>query len=127
MAFRAGAATSNITPDIGLDIVGGFLPAPSTHVHDELHARCLVLDDGKTKVALVVCDLLGLHRSVAIEARKHIESAKKEARKKEASHGGWPLLEVRWQASIVEWMNGKARRTGSIRHSRCQEESVGFR
>ncbi len=75
MAFRAGAATSNITPDIGLDIVGGFVPAPSTHVHDELYARCLVLDDGKTKLALVVCDLLGLHRSVAIEARKLIESA----------------------------------------------------
>jgi neutral ceramidase len=73
--FRAGAATSNITPDIGLDIVGGFVPAPSTHVHDELHARCLVLDDGQTKLALVVCDLLGLHRSVAIEARKLIESA----------------------------------------------------
>lgn len=75
LTFRAGAATSNITPDIGLDIVGGFVPAPLTHVHDELHARCLVLDDGKTKLALVVCDLLGLHRSVAIEARKHIESA----------------------------------------------------
>jgi neutral ceramidase len=71
--FRAGAATSNITPDIGGDIIGGFLPFPSTHVHDELHARCLVLDDGRTKVALVVCDLLGLHRSVSVEARKLIE------------------------------------------------------
>src|SRR4029450_8035965 len=50
--FRAGAATSNITPPIGGNIVGGFSPAPSTHIHDELHARCLVLDDGKTKLAL---------------------------------------------------------------------------
>ena len=25
-------------------------------VHDELHARCLVLDDGSTKLAIVVCD-----------------------------------------------------------------------
>ncbi len=73
--FRAGAATSNITPDIGADIIGGFLPFPATHVHDELHARCLVLDDGKTKIALVVCDLLGLHRSVSVEARKLIEKA----------------------------------------------------
>ena len=52
--FRAGAATSNITPDLGGDIVGGFVPVPATHVHDELHARCLVLDDGATKLALVV-------------------------------------------------------------------------
>ena len=71
--FRAGAATSNISPDLGADIIGGFLPFPATHVHDELHARCLVLDDGRTKVALVVCDLLGLHRSVSLEARKLIE------------------------------------------------------
>ena len=70
----AGAATSNITPDIGGDVVGGFLPFPCTHIHDELHARCLVLDDGKTKLALVVCDLLGMHRSVSVEARKLIET-----------------------------------------------------
>jgi neutral ceramidase len=70
----AGAATSNITPELGDAIVGGFLPFPAAHVHDELHARCLVLDDGKTRLALVVCDLLGLHRSVAHEARKLIEA-----------------------------------------------------
>jgi hypothetical protein len=34
-----------------------------------------VLDDGKTKLALVVCDLLGLHRSVSLEARRLIEDA----------------------------------------------------
>src|SRR5690606_420664 len=70
--LRAGAATSNITPELGLRIVGGFAPYPATHVHDELHARCLVLDDGTTKLALVVCDLLGLHRSVSLEARRLI-------------------------------------------------------
>ncbi len=73
--LRAGAATSNITPDLGSKIIGGFLPFPATGVHDELHARCLVLDDGKTKLALVVCDLLGLHRSVSLEARRLIADA----------------------------------------------------
>src|SRR6266850_1659984 len=71
-SFQAGAATSNITPPLGMNVVGGFAPSPSTHVHDELHARCLVLDDGKTRLALVVCDLLGLHRLVSDEARKLI-------------------------------------------------------
>jgi hypothetical protein len=69
-AFRAGAATSNITPPLGGGIIGGFLPFPATHVHDELHARCVVLDDGRTKVALVVCDLLGLDYRLCAEARK---------------------------------------------------------
>ncbi|QDU31659.1 Neutral/alkaline non-lysosomal ceramidase [Anatilimnocola aggregata] len=70
--FQAGAATSNITPPLGLEIVGGFVPYPSKHIHDELNARCLVLDDGKTKLAIVVCDLLGIHRVVSDEARKLI-------------------------------------------------------
>ncbi len=71
--LMAGAATSNITPELGGEVVGGFSPYPCTHIHDELHARCLVLDDGKTKLALVVCDLLGLHRSVSLRARELIE------------------------------------------------------
>ncbi len=73
--LQAGAATSNITPDLGTLVVGGFAPYPAKHVHDEVHARCLVLDDGKMKIALVVCDLLGLHRSVSVEARRLIEEA----------------------------------------------------
>jgi len=72
--FRAGAATSNITPPLGSPIVGGFAPFPSTHVHDELYARCLVLDDGGTKLAIVVCDLLGIDRQVSDEARALIHT-----------------------------------------------------
>src|SRR5436305_6844281 len=70
--LRAGAATSNITPELGSPIVGGFVPFPATHIHDELHARCLVLDDGATKLVLVVCDLLGIDRLVSDEARAAI-------------------------------------------------------
>ncbi|HSH95767.1 MAG TPA: neutral/alkaline non-lysosomal ceramidase N-terminal domain-containing protein, partial [Roseimicrobium sp.] len=71
--LRAGAATSNITPSIGGAIIGGFHPFPSTHIHDELHARCLVLDSGETRIALVVLDLLGIGREVSDEARKLVE------------------------------------------------------
>jgi hypothetical protein len=70
--LKAGAATSNITPSLGHEIIGGFVPFPSKHIHDQLHARCLVLDDGQTKIALVVCDLLGIHRVVSEDARKLI-------------------------------------------------------
>lgn len=71
--LRAGAAAAVITPPLGEKIIGGFVPYPAEHVHDELHARCLVLDDGTTQVALVVCDLLGVHRSLALEAKSLIE------------------------------------------------------
>lgn len=70
--LRAGAATSNITPELGLEVIGGFTPYPSRHIHDELYARCLVLEHGSDRLALVVCDLLGIHRIVSNEARRII-------------------------------------------------------
>ena len=71
--LRAGAATSNITPPLGALRAGSFAPYPTTHVHDELHARCLVVDDGETTLAMVTVDLVGFHRSVSVEARRLIE------------------------------------------------------
>jgi hypothetical protein len=71
--LRAGAATSNITPALDEPIVGGFSPEPGKHIHDELHARCLVLDDGQTRIGFVVCDNVGIHRDVFDAARQEIE------------------------------------------------------
>ncbi|HEX3658303.1 MAG TPA: hypothetical protein VHV55_21115 [Pirellulales bacterium] len=73
--LRAGAATSNITPFIGENIVGGFSPAPSKNIHDELQARCLVLDDGKTRLAIVVCDNLHISREICDEAKRLAHAA----------------------------------------------------
>jgi len=72
--FKAGAATSNITPPLGESIVGGFKPFPAENVHDELHARCLVLDNGETKVAFVICDSLGITEDLYQAVRKFIKS-----------------------------------------------------
>lgn len=70
--FRAGAAASNITPPLGENIIGGWEPFPAKNIHDELHARCLVLDDGKNKIAIVICDLLGIPREVIDAAKVRI-------------------------------------------------------
>ena len=71
--FRAGAATSNITPPIGADPKVRTSRPPATHVHDELHARCLVLDDGRAKLAIVVCDLRHINAEVVVGAKKIIQ------------------------------------------------------
>jgi hypothetical protein len=71
--FRAGAATSNITPPLGSLIVGGFSPFPAAYVHDELHARALVLDDGQTRLAIVVADNVGISREVFDAAKRQIQ------------------------------------------------------
>ena len=71
--FQAGAATSNITPFLGTDLIGGFNPRGSTHIHDKLHARCLVLDDGKTKLAIVIVDNVKFPTEVHGPTKKLIE------------------------------------------------------
>lgn len=67
--FQAGAATSNITPPLGELIVGNWVPVPATHIHDELYARCLVLDDGTTRVGIVLCDNVGISQEVFDRAK----------------------------------------------------------
>jgi neutral ceramidase len=71
--LRAGAATSNITPPITTALAVRSSRPPATHVHDELHARCLVLDDGQSKLALVVCDLRHMSAEVAANAKRIIQ------------------------------------------------------
>ncbi len=70
--FKAGAATSNITPPLGQPIVGGWNSPPATQIHDELHARCLVLDDGQTRLAFAICDSVGIPREVFDAARRMV-------------------------------------------------------
>ncbi len=71
--LRAGAATSNITPFLGAPIVGGWRSPPATHIHDELHARCLVLDNGVERIGIVVADNLGIPREVLDEAKRQVQ------------------------------------------------------
>ena len=73
--FRAGAATSNITPELGSSINGGFQDGKATVIHDELNARCLALDDGKTKLVFVVADSCVIGRGIFDEAKKLVNEA----------------------------------------------------
>ena len=70
--FRAGAATSNVTPWLGLSMNGNMSDNPAKYVHDELHARAIVLDDGATKLAFVVVDSCMLPREVITAAKARI-------------------------------------------------------
>lgn len=68
--FRAGAAAVDITPkEFPMNMPGGFGPNLATGVHDPFHARAMVLDDGITKLAMVVVDSLGAGPEVLDEAK----------------------------------------------------------
>jgi len=57
--YSGRRATSNITPMLGAPIVGNFVEPIAERIHDELHARCLVLRRRKTQLAFAVCDNVG--------------------------------------------------------------------
>lgn len=73
--FRAGAATSDVTPPLGTSMNGGFQDREATYIHDPQLARCLALDDGKTQIILVVVDSCVIGREVFDEAKSMVEKA----------------------------------------------------
>lgn len=55
--FRAGAAAVDVTPEKFPVVVNcGFVEASGASARDRLHARALVLDDGATRLAIVIVD-----------------------------------------------------------------------
>ena len=76
MTLTAGTAAAIITPPVGTAMEGyGARQDVSQGVHDDLHARALVIDDGSSAVALVSCDLLGVDRRLVAEARERASQA----------------------------------------------------
>jgi neutral ceramidase len=72
--LRAGAAAVDITPEPGVSLDGPISKnGPVKGIHDRLHARALVLDDGATRLAIVVCDACIVGRDV-FDAAKAILS-----------------------------------------------------
>lgn len=73
--LQAGFAEVVITPPVGTPMEGySARQGVSQGVHDDLHARALVLDDGPTRVAIVSCDLLGVDRRLVAAARERAEA-----------------------------------------------------
>jgi len=68
--FRAGAFSIEITPqELPVIVNGGVREQLADKVHDQLHARCLVLDDGIKQIAIAVVDSCIIPRSLADEAK----------------------------------------------------------
>jgi len=68
--LKVGTGAAVITPPVGTSLGGYFHDRVSTRVRDDLLAKALVLDDGDTKAAIVVCDLQAVEIEVVREARR---------------------------------------------------------
>jgi len=71
----------DITPEQPGVYLAGYGTRKSTGTHDNIYASCLVLDDGKTAVAFVTMDLIGLFKNDIDLMRKR--AAEKSGLKKE--------------------------------------------
>jgi hypothetical protein len=69
--LRAGAAASDVTPKPGVLLDGTIMQiGPVTEVHDPLHARAIVLDDGAERVAISTTDCTMASREVFDRAKQ---------------------------------------------------------
>ena len=71
--LQAGAATSNITPWLGVTIPGAVRTRSAQDVDDELMAKSLVLDNGQARIAFVTCDLIAIPQNIADAVKARIQ------------------------------------------------------
>jgi hypothetical protein len=71
--LRVGAAAVRITPPAGIPMAGYYAERGAKGVHDDLHAKAIVLESGGKRVALVALDLISTPPDLVGEARREIE------------------------------------------------------
>ncbi|HZS85872.1 MAG TPA: neutral/alkaline non-lysosomal ceramidase N-terminal domain-containing protein [Chloroflexota bacterium] len=71
--LQAGAATVCITPPVGVALAGySGRAGNSTGIHDDLYGKALVLDDGRSPLAVVTLDLIGLDDQAVQQIRDRV-------------------------------------------------------
>lgn len=74
--LRAGAYAADITPrQWPVRLIGNFGLTLASKAHDPLHARAVVLDDGRTKLAIVLVDSCYVPRALYDSAKKRAAAA----------------------------------------------------
>jgi neutral ceramidase len=67
--FQVGLAEIDITPPVGYRMDGYFYERLNTGTRDPLKAKAIAFQQGGTRAALVVCDLIGVPQTLTREVR----------------------------------------------------------
>ncbi len=73
-AYEAGFAEQIITPPLGTPLAGFFHNRVSVRIRDDLHARAVVLSDGRTRVAIISLELICVDSDFVDKAKALIEA-----------------------------------------------------
>ena len=103
--LKMGTAHVDITPDVTAEHpvwLAGYLPGrQATAVHDPLYARCMVLDDGGSKFALVAVDLIGLQYPNIQQIRSRLPDFSYVAVASTHNHEGPDVIGI-WGPSVTQ-------------------------
>ena len=68
--LKIGTAAVAINPPLGIGLAGYYHERGNEGVLDDIGAKATVFDDGQTRAAIVVCDLISMPKWIVVEARK---------------------------------------------------------
>lgn len=69
--IRAGAAVVDITPrEYPISLLGSFGDRKAQSAHDPLEVRAIVLDDGRTRIAIALCDNCAMPQELLDRAKE---------------------------------------------------------
>lgn len=71
--LQLGAAQVDITPPLGAPLAGEYYNQNADGVHDPLHVKAMVLEQGGVKVAMAALDLVSLPRDIVENARAMVQ------------------------------------------------------
>jgi hypothetical protein len=133
--FRAGAAVVDITPEkLPVRIAGGFLERTAKTVADRLHVRCLVLDDGRTRIAFAVVDTCMMPAPLIAEAKRlaqarcgiPVEHMMVSATHTHAAPAAMGCLGTRVDEAYAAWLPGKIAEGLAAAAANLQPAKIGW-
>ena len=64
--LKLGVASAAINPPVGIGLAGYYHERGNEGVLDDIFAKTTVLDDGQTRAAIVVCDLISMPKWIVV-------------------------------------------------------------
>ena len=133
--FQAGAAAVDISPtSFPIRVAGAFLESQANQLNDRLFARAIVIDDGATKVAMVIVDTCMMTQSLIDEAKQaarvstgiSVDHIMVSATHTHSAPAAMACLGTRQDKAYAAWLPGKIAEAIISAHEKLQPARIGW-